>query len=200
MPAGKFRSFRIGQKLYDQKFAYDIQSPFPATAVYRQALKNKTDLLHDMGRRAARLYPKYFPGQPAPADTLSLIAAVLDRLGQQHASSEAFVDAARAQIPTLVAFVNEHHLLTQDPSQPLVVREMPLYLRGNGVVASILSPGPYDRAAVTYYNITPIPKEWTSAQAESYLREYNDYALQMVNAHEAISGHYTQQVYANRAP
>jgi len=200
LPAGKFRSFRIGQKLYDQKFAYDIQSPFPAVAVYRQALKNKADLLHDMGRRAARIYPKYFPGQSAPADTLALIAAVLDQLGQKHASRDGFVDAARAQIPALVAFVNDRQLLTQDPSKPLVVRETPLYLRGNGVVASILPPGPYDRTAATYYNITPIPAEWTPAQAESYLREYNDYALQMVNVHEAIPGHYTQLMYANRAP
>ncbi|AMJ64217.1 DUF885 family protein [Hymenobacter sp. PAMC 26628] len=35
LPAGKFRSFRIGKALFDQKFAYDIQSPFPAEAVYR---------------------------------------------------------------------------------------------------------------------------------------------------------------------
>ncbi|ALW86677.1 hypothetical protein AUC43_17275 [Hymenobacter sedentarius] len=200
LPAGQFRSFRIGQKLYDQKFAYDIQSPFPAEAVYRQAQQHKTDLLHDMGRRAARLYPTYLPGQKAPADTLALIAAVLDQLSRKHASREGLVDAARAQIPTLVAFVNEKKLLTQDPTKPLVVRETPPYLRGSGVVAGVLPPGPYDPAAATYYYITPIPGEWTATQAESFLREYNDYTLQIVNIHEAIPGHYTQLMYANRSP
>ncbi|AMJ64219.1 hypothetical protein AXW84_01295 [Hymenobacter sp. PAMC 26628] len=48
--------------------------------------------------------------------------------------------------------------------------------------------------------MTPIAAEWTPAKAESYLREYNDYMLQIVNIHEAIPGHYTQQVYANRSP
>jgi hypothetical protein len=36
-----------------------------------------------------------------------------------------------------------------------------------------------------------------SERAESYLREYNDYVLQILNIHEAIPGHYTQLVYSN---
>ena len=200
LPKGKFRSFRIGRELFDQKFAYDIQSRFSAAEIYQQALKHKVELLHDMGHRAARLYPKYFPGQKAPADTLALITAVVNQLTLKHAPRDGFVDAVKRQIPTLVAFVNEHKLLTQDPTKPLVVRETPLYMRGSGAGASISAPGPYDKGANTYYNVEPLPVEWTPAQAESYLREYNDYTLQILNIHEAIPGHYTQLVYANRSP
>ena len=200
LPAGKFRSFRIGKELFDTKFAYDIQSHFSAAEIYQQALRHKAELLHDMGHRAARLYPKYFPGQKAPADTLALITAVVNQLTLKHAPRDGFVDAVKRQIPTLVAFVNEHKLLTQDPTKPLVVRETPLYMRGSGAGASISAPGPYDKGANTYYNVEPLPVEWTPAQAESYLREYNDYTLQILNIHEAIPGHYTQLVYANRSP
>ena len=200
LPAGKFRSFRIGKELYTQKFAYDIQAHFTADEIYAQALKHKAELLHDMGRRAAKLYPKYFPGQKAPADSLALITAVVNQLTLKHAPRDGFVDAVQRQIPTLVAFVNDKKLLTQDPSKPLVVRETPLYMRGSGAGASISAPGPYDKGADTYYNVEPIPAEWTPAQAESYLREYNDYTLQILNIHEAIPGHYTQLVYANRSP
>lgn len=38
------------------------------------------------------------------------------------------------------------------------------------------------------------------ATAESYLREYNHWMLQILNIHEAIPGHYTQLVYANQSP
>ncbi|SFP82223.1 DUF885 domain-containing protein [Hymenobacter arizonensis] len=200
LPAGKFRSFRIGRELYNQKFAYDIQAHSTADEIYQEAVKHKAELLHDMGRRAARLYPKYFPGQKAPADSLALITAVVNQLTLKHAPREGFVDAVKRQIPTLVAFVNDKKLLTQDPSQPLVVRETPLYMRGSGAGASVSAPGPYDKGADTYYNVEPIPAEWTAAQAESYLREYNDYTLQILNIHEAIPGHYTQLVYANRSP
>ncbi|GAB3587015.1 DUF885 domain-containing protein [Hymenobacter daeguensis] len=195
-----FRSFRIGRELFERKFAYEIQSHFTAAEIYQQALQHKAELLHDMGHRAARLYPKYFPGQPAPADTLALITAVVNQLTLKHAPRDGFVDAVKRQIPTLVAFVNDHNLLTQDPTKPLVVRETPLYMRGSGAGASVSAPGPYDKGANTYYNVEPIPADWTPAQAESYLREYNDYTLQILNIHEAIPGHYTQLVYANRSP
>jgi uncharacterized protein (DUF885 family) len=195
-----FRSFRIGKELFDRKFALDIQSRYSAEEVFQLAQKRKAYLLHDMGRRAARLFPKYCAGQPVPKDTLQLIRQVIDKLTLKHAPREGFVDAVKRQIPTLTKFVNDHQLLTQDPSKPLVVRETPLYMRGSGAGASVSAPGPYDTKANTYYNVEPLPPTWTAAQAESYLREYNDYTLQILNIHEAIPGHYTQLVYANRSP
>jgi uncharacterized protein (DUF885 family) len=41
---------------------------------------------------------------------------------------------------------------------------------------------------------------WSAEKSESYLREYNDYILQILNIHEAIPGHYTQLVYSNQSP
>jgi uncharacterized protein (DUF885 family) len=196
----QFRSFRIGKALFDRKFALDIQSRYSAEELFGLAQKHKADLLHDMGRRAARLFPKYCAGQPMPKDTLLLIRKVIDQLTLKHAPREGFVDAVKRQIPTLTKFVNDHDLLTQDPSKPLVVRETPLYMRGSGAGASVSAPGPYDKKANTYYNVEPLPATWTAAQAESYLREYNDYTLQILNIHEAIPGHYTQLVHANMSP
>lgn len=196
----EFRSFRIGKVLFDRKFALDIQSRYSAEEVFRLARQHQADLLRDMSQRAARLFPKYCAGQPLPKDTLALIRQVIDKLTRKHAPREGFVAAVKRQIPTLTKFVNDHDLLTQDPSKPLVVRETPLYMRGSGAGASVSAPGPYDKKANTYYNVEPLPPTWTAAQAESYLREYNDYTLQILNIHEAIPGHYTQLVYANRSP
>ncbi|MET4106233.1 DUF885 domain-containing protein [Hymenobacter sp. UYP22] len=199
LPAGQFRSFRIGKNLFARKFALDIQSTYSAEEVYRKALAHKQELLHDMKKRAARLYPKYFPGQPQPADSLAVVQQVISRLSQQHATPTGFVQAVKDQMPTLVKWVDDHKLLTQDPTKPLVVRETPLYMRGSGAGASISAPGPYDKAANTYYNVEPLTGQ-PAARAESYLREYNQYTLQILNIHEAIPGHYTQLVYANRSP
>jgi len=38
------------------------------------------------------------------------------------------------------------------------------------------------------------------AQQASYLKEYNDYTLQILNIHEAVPGHYVQLVYSNKSP
>jgi uncharacterized protein (DUF885 family) len=65
--------------------------------------------------------------------------------------------------------------------------------------ASISAPGPYDKDAETFYNVSTLEK-FTKESAESYLREYNHYILQILNIHEAIPGHYAQLVYSNNSP
>ena len=46
--------------------------------------------------------------------------------------------------------------------------------------------------------MTPLDA-FTAEEAESFLREYNDWTLQILNIHEAIPGHYTQLMHANKS-
>lgn len=198
LKAGKARDFRIGKALYEQKFAHDIQSGFTAEQLYRRALAEKASLHDAMEKIARELWPRYLGNAPMPADRLLLIRGVLDQLALRHAGREEFVDVVRRQIPQLAAFVREKDLLDQDETRPLVVRETPPYMRGAGAGASISAPGPLDPTANTYYNVTPLDR-FTAEDAESFLREYNDWTLQVLNIHEAIPGHYTQLVHANKS-
>ncbi|HSI90332.1 MAG TPA: DUF885 domain-containing protein, partial [Adhaeribacter sp.] len=195
---GTGRSFRIGKELFEQKFAYEIQSRYTAAEVFAKAQAHKKDLHRQMKKLSAELWPKYFSEAP-PADSLEMVRKMIGKLSEKHVPREQFVEAIRKQIPELEKFVKEKDLLTLDPSKPLVVRETPLYMRGGGAGASINAPGPYDKKADTYYNVTPLD-DYSPAQAESYLREYNNYTLQILNIHEAIPGHYAQLVYSNQSP
>jgi uncharacterized protein (DUF885 family) len=195
---GGARSFRIGKGLHEQKFAHDIQSTFTADELHRLAIAEKASLHDRMELLARVLWPRYLTKRPIPDDRLELIAAVIDELGKHHVAPDQLVAAVRRQIPTLEAFVRANDLVDQDPSRPLEVRETPTYMRGVAG-ASINSPGPYDPTARTYYNVTPLDGE-SSESAESFLREYNDWTLQILNIHEAVPGHYLQQVHANRSP
>lgn len=194
---GKSRSFRIGKDLFTQKFQHDIQSGYTAEQIYQKALQHKAELHRQMMQITQQLWSEYFPDTPRPAG-LSAVKQLISRISERHVPRDSFLLAIRSQIPQLVAFVNQKKLLTQDTSKPLVVRETPAYMRGVAG-ASISPPGPYDKSATTYYNVTPLT-DYTPAQAESYLREYNYYQLQILNIHEAIPGHYTQLIYANRSP
>ena len=49
-----------------------------------------------------------------------------------------------------------------------------------------------------FFNVSPIPAEWTDAQATSFLTEYNTYMLHDLGIHEAMPGHYLQLDHANR--
>jgi uncharacterized protein (DUF885 family) len=141
----------------------------------------------------------YFPDEPAPESRLERIARLIDHLSDRHVALEDFVDEIRRQIPRLEAFVHEHDLLDQDPDKPLVVRETPEYMRGTGAIASVSAPGPFNPGAETFYNVTPLDY-FGPELAASYLREYNHWILQILNIHEAIPGHYTQLLHANRSP
>ncbi|WP_341501378.1 DUF885 domain-containing protein [Gallaecimonas sp. GXIMD4217] len=192
------RSFRLGEALYEQKFANDIQSGLTARQMYHKALADKEQVLGEMIKLTDQLWPKYFPGQAQPADQRQAVRTLIQHLSVKHVDRDDFVPAIKAQIPELEAFIRAKDLLTLDPSKPLVVRETPQYMRGFAG-ASISAPGPYDSGANTYYNVTPLDG-MSDAQAESYLREYNHWILQVLNIHEAIPGHYTQLVYSNQSP
>ncbi len=193
------RSFRIGKELYDTKFKYDIASSYSAEEIYNKAVNRKAELHHEMAELSRQLWPKYFPKETMPTDSLLLIRKMIDKLSLVHVNRDSFLESIQAQIPALIKFIKEKDLIYIDPSKPLVVRKTPAYMEGGGAGASISAPGPYDKGGNTYYNVSPLTS-YSPEQAESYLREYNQYILQILNIHEAIPGHYTQLVYSNNSP
>ncbi|AQS35991.1 hypothetical protein Sps_00799 [Shewanella psychrophila] len=191
------RSFRIGEALYEEKFAFDIQAGMTGKALYEKASADKVRVQGEMAKITAKLWSQYFDSA-MPEDKNSATKQLIDKLSSKHVKRDDFVDEVRAQIPELIKFVNEKKLVTLDPKKPLVVRETPAYMRGFAG-ASISAPGPYEKSSNTYYNVTPLDG-MSDESAESYLREYNHWILQVLNIHEAIPGHYTQLVYSNESP
>ncbi|MDP9078360.1 MAG: DUF885 domain-containing protein [Bacteroidota bacterium] len=194
----KPRSFRLGKDLYESKFKYDIQSESTAQQIFNSAVERKKYLHREMAKISKKLWPKYFGSKPMPSDSLDLIAKLIDTLSAKHAEPGDFQSAIEKQIPKLTAFVKSKDLVTLDPSKPLVVRKEPGYMAGVAG-ASMSSPGPYDKDGNSYFNVGSLAG-WSSEKAESYLREYNNYTLQILCIHEAIPGHYVQLVYSNKAP
>lgn len=193
------RNFRIGKDLYFKKFRHDLRSSFSPDQIYQAALKRKDELFAEMTKLSKELWAKYQADRPLPDDDAEVIRQMISRVSQQHTTADSFMVSIQEQIPELISFVTEKNLLYLDPSKPLVVRQTPPYMEGSGAPVTISAPGPYDKEGNTYYNVTPLTG-YSSSKAESYLREYNRYTMQILNIHEAIPGHYTQLVYANKAP
>lgn len=192
------RPFNLGKDLYFKKFEFDIQSKFTANEIYERALQRKKELHQKMFLAAVDLWPKYFGNEKRPADSLQLIRKMIDKLSINHTHRDSFQTEIEQQIPKLISFIKDKDLIYIDPSKPLVVRKEPAYMQGVAG-ASISSPGPYDKNGNTYYNVGTLAN-YSAQEAESYLREYNDYILQILNIHEALPGHYTQLVYSNNSP
>jgi len=196
--SGEARNFRLGSELYEKKFKYDIESNYSAEELYNLALKAKDTLHDEMVGITEELWPTYFKDTLMPEDKLVAVKQMIDHLSLKHVKREEFVDEIRRQIPIIQKFMDDKQLLDSDPTRPLVVRLTPEYQRGFAG-ASVNAPGPYDATANTYYNVSPLD-DYSDEQAESYLREYNHWILQILNIHEAIPGHYTQLMHANKSP
>ncbi len=191
-------NFRLGRDLYTDKFKFDLQSSYTPQQVYNAAMERKKYLHREMAKTSRKLWPKYFGTQPMPKDSLEMIAKMIDTLSSKHVAPDEFQSAIEKQIPKLTAFVKSKNLLNLDAGKPLVVRKEPAYMAGVAG-ASVSAPGPYDKGGNTYFNVGSLAG-WPAAKAESYLREYNNYTLQILCIHEAIPGHYTQLVFANQSP
>lgn len=198
LPMNNARSFRLGKSLYEKQFEFDIQSSYSTDELFAAAQKRKEYLLTEMEKKAGLLWTKYFGSAPKPIDRFKLIRKVIDTISSQHVKPEDFRSSITAQLPRLTAFVKEKDLLYMDPSKPLQVRKEPGYMAGVAG-ASISAPGPFEKNVSTYYNVGSL-EGWTAQRSESYLREYNNYTLQILNMHEGIPGHYVQLIYSNNSP
>ncbi len=190
------RSFRLGEVLYKKKFQFEMQSCFSVEEIFQKAKDHKIEIHNEMLGYTKKLWSKYF-GSTVMPEGLAAVKMMIDTLSIQHCAPNQFIPTIKNQIPELEAFIKQKNLLTLDSSRPLEVRETPMYMRGGGAGASINAPGPYDKNAKTYYNVTPLDG-YTPEETESYLREYNNWILQILNIHEAIPGHYAQLVYSNK--
>src|SRR5699024_4730568 len=102
--SGKARSFRLGETLYEQKFAHDIQADFTAAQLYRRAQEEKRRLLTEMDGYTRELWPKYFADEAMPEGRLERIGQMIDRLSDEHVAAGDFVDHIRRQMPRLAEF------------------------------------------------------------------------------------------------
>lgn len=195
--------FRLGAKLYDAKLAFALNSPMSRAQIRtaaEQALKAARAEMYAISRKlvAGRPGAPEAPERPDAATEQRVIQAGLELVVSKHPPRDQLFDAARAAIAQSEAFLRSHDIITM-PDTAIEVIPTPEFQRG-AAVASCNSPGPLDRGQKTFYNISPIPADWTDAQAESFLREYNYLGLQDVGIHEAMPGHYVQLWHANRYP
>lgn len=187
-------SFRLGKALYARKFHYQLASTYTPETLFALAGAQMEETHVKMLRLTQKMWPDYFD-TPLKSLDFSHVQQLLDTLSQNHVPPEQFMQAIEQQMDTLVAYVQKHKLVYIDSSKPLVVRQAPGYLQGIALV-SISAPGPFDKYGDTYYNVNDLT-QYNPEVAESWLQEYNNYMLQILNIHEAIPGHYVQLAYAN---
>jgi uncharacterized protein (DUF885 family) len=138
------------------------------------------------------------PRHPSETQQQKVIEAALALAYADHPARDAVVPAAKAALAQATDFVRTKDLITL-PDAPVQVILMPEFQQGVAV-AYCDPPGPLDKGMSTFFTVSPIPKDWTDQQSESFLREYNSRGIHELTIHEAMPGHYVQLWHANQYP
>jgi len=202
--------WRLGPEHFERKLALTLQSNITADELRRVAVvehgrvrKRMAELAYDLAggllgnAKVARIKARA-SGDP---DT-EVVRAVLQELGAIHVEPDALRDTIEAKLERLDAFVKAKRLLTVDDDEILQVIWTPPHQRGV-FIAGLAAPGPLETLAdglPSFYLVQPVPESWPPEVRESFLREYNDFMLEILSIHEAIPGHFVQLYLAKREP
>jgi uncharacterized protein (DUF885 family) len=173
--------WRLGKDKYDPKFRYYLvtgKTPEQVLSEAEAALKSVRDEMVELA-------------SPRP------VKEALDKIAQQHATPETYMDQARNTLEEATKFVREKHLLTLPARSNLQVIPTPEFMRGVYSVAGFAQAPALEPQLGAFYWVTPIPSDWPKDRIESKLREYNNYGLQEITIHEAMPGHYVQLEIGN---
>lgn len=195
--------WRIGAELYDQKLQLALMSSLSRAEIgqrSRAELARVRDEMYVVARQvlAGRKGAPPTPEKPTDAQRQKAIEAALELAYADRPARDRVVEDARAALEQATAFTKAKDLVTVPPD-PVKIIVMPEFQQGVAV-AYADSPGPLDKGLDTYYAISPIPKDWTKEQTDSFLREYNSRMIHLLSIHEAMPGHYLEGAHSARHP
>jgi uncharacterized protein (DUF885 family) len=200
LPLGK-GEFRVGRALFDEQLRFVLQSPMGRTEIRRRALVELESVRREMYQiagvvLASRSRAVSVPKQPTPDELQRVIETALEFAASDHPPRDKFLESARIALRKATEFVRDRALVTL-PTDPVEVFPTPVFMRTPSP-ASCENPGPLDAGQKTFYDVSPIPADWSAEKAESFLREYNTRGIEELTFHEAMPGHYVQFAAANR--
>ncbi|HEY5175622.1 MAG TPA: DUF885 domain-containing protein [Terriglobales bacterium] len=197
------RTWRLGKEWYAPKFRCVMETSIEPAQLLADAEAELTKTRAEMLQLALPLYKQMYPGQddysnlPAQERENKIIAAVLNKIGDEHPQRDQLIEAVKADLDGIKQFIRDKKIVSLSSRDNLKVIPTPEFERGIFSVAGFHSAPPLEPTAEAQYWVTPVDPKMPEAKAESKLREYNNYALKWLTIHEALPGHYVQAEHAN---
>lgn len=195
--------FRVGEKIYDQKLKFALLSSLSRAEIKQRAegeLKRVRGEMYAIAQQVLKDKPgaPALPASPSDEQQQKAIEAALELAYAERPARDKVVPDAEAALKSATDFVRAKDLVTL-PDAPVDIIPMPEFQRGVAV-AYCDSPGPLDKNLKTFYAISPIPEDWSQAQVDSFLREYNSRMIHLLSIHEGTPGHYLEGWHSAKFP
>jgi len=179
-------NFRIGARTFSAKLLYDEMVDTPLDRLLEIGMADLRRNQQQFGRVAHELDPDKSAQQ------------VLAELAADHPEPRALLDAFRANLDGLVAFITQHHIITIPSDVRPTLEETPPFMRAT-TFASMDTPGPYETVAhEAYFNVTLPDPGWDRQHTEGFMAQFNFPVISNVVVHEAYPGHYVQFLWMQR--
>ncbi|MGN7833305.1 DUF885 domain-containing protein [Pseudoxanthomonas sp. 22568] len=195
--------FRVGEKIYDQKLKFALLSSLSRAEIKQRAegeLKRVRGEMYAIAQQVLKdkRGAPALPASPSDEQQQKAIEAALELAYAERPARDKVVPDAEAALKSATDFVRAKDLVTL-PDAPVDIIPMPEFQRGVAV-AYCDSPGPLDKNLKTFYAISPIPEDWSQAQVDSFLREYNSRMIHLLSIHEGTPGHYLEGWHSAKFP
>jgi uncharacterized protein (DUF885 family) len=197
------RTCRLGKQIYDHKFHLVMETDITPEQLLHEAESEFSKTRAEMLELALPLHKQFYPDHDEHSSLAKqerenkIISEVLQKISDDHPDRNALLDTAKEDLVGIRQFIIDKKIVTLKPRDNLKVIPTPEFERGIYSVGGFHSAPPLDPNAEAEYWVTPISASTPEANAESRLREYNNWVLKWLCIHEALPGHYVQAEHAN---
>ena len=192
---GPAPDWRLGAERWRDALRLALGVRMPAEQLWERAEAALASSDDQMAELAARVLGDAADGLRGN----QLIRAAVAAASTDQSPRDGLVRDAAACLTDIKAFVRTTGAFELPEPDTLRVEEVPPFMQG-AVVAYFVPAPPLETGAAHTYYLSPVPDSWDQEQADSFLREYNAYAVRSVGIHEAYPGHYVQLAWAQCHP
>ena len=178
--------FRIGKTLFLKKLQYDEMVDLSLEQLQAINLKNMQENQNEFQRISKELYPNKNREE-----------ALLE-LVKNHPNKNAVLKTFSDQFSALIQFIKDKKIITLPSEVRPLMEETPPFMRAI-TLASMDTPGPFERKAKeAYFNVTLPGSSWSQEKENSLLEMFNYPAISSIAVHEAYPGHYVQFLWIQK--
>ncbi len=182
LPAGEEGDFAIGPRLYSGMLAHGEG----VTASLRDII--------DLGQANLERNLERLAEAAAIAGPNCSIREIVAEIGRNHPTAGELIPETRSMLEDIRRYLLDADIISLPSEDRCQVVETPTYMRY--AFAAMDSPGSLEtQATESYYYVTPVAEEWTDAQAEEWLTNFNYDTLRIISIHEVYPGHFVHHLH-----
>jgi hypothetical protein len=200
-------NFRLGEQAHLRLLRLTTENSIPFTELAARAKADYNNLRREMFLVCIPFFKIMYPnvnldqlGTQRSQDEVWNIAitGVLDKIKTEHPAKENFIDQTKKCADLIKNFLTQAQFVRL-PDANLTIEPMPLAQRGV-TLTHLLTPGPYESSGNYVAQISPLPDDWSSDQANSFLEEYNDFYIYFWAVRNVYPGPFAPLYFTQKHP